>query len=259
MMSFKKQTTVPPVGALAAAGTPGAGPAVRLALVVPLLAGCAALMTGCSALGGGDPPPRTFDLVAPEIESIAGNSVRLGRNRYQLVVSEPVAVRALDGDRVMVKLGRSEVSYFGDVTWSDRLPKLVQARLIETLERSGRFRAVGNGRDKVAADLELATELIAFETAVESGNRQEHDRDHVAPAVAHVSLFAKLVDERRGVVVASRRFTATAPARKDSAVQSIDGMNMAFQSIAQQIAAWAAAVRFSRDDEPLRRSSVVAD
>ena len=57
----------------------------------------------------------------------------LDPSRAAMVVAEPTAVQALDSDRVIVKDSSGALSFVGGAQWADRVPALVQARLIQTL------------------------------------------------------------------------------------------------------------------------------
>ena len=51
-------------------------------------------------------------------------------------------MHALETDRIMVRQGGDKISYYKGIAWSDRLPRLVQARMIETFQNSGAVKAV---------------------------------------------------------------------------------------------------------------------
>ena len=70
---------------------------------------------------------------------------------WQLVVYEPTAVHALETDRLMVRPSADQVSYYKGIAWSDRLPRLVQARIIETFQNSGAVKAVSASIGQYAA------------------------------------------------------------------------------------------------------------
>ena len=134
----------------------------------PMLAAgllCLGLL-GCALAGSR--PPTTYDLVAPR--SFAGAAKPAP---WQLVVYEPTAVHALETDRIMVRPSADQVSYYKGIAWSDRLPRLVQARMIETFQNSGAVKAVSASTGQYA----LATELRAFQIDVSSGKRCRRDRD----------------------------------------------------------------------------------
>jgi cholesterol transport system auxiliary component len=93
-------------------------------------------LIGC-ALAGGGRPPSTYDLVAPRSFAAAPRPAA-----WQLAVYEPTAVHALETNRLMVRPQADQVSYYKGVAWSDRLPRLVQARIIQTFQNSGAVKAV---------------------------------------------------------------------------------------------------------------------
>lgn len=145
-------------------------------------------------------PPQTFDLTAP---SGGARSAGFAGN---VVVAEPVAVATLDGQRVVVKPTAGEVTYLGDAQWSDRLPKLIQSKIIEALENSNKLRSVGRPGDRLSVDYQLISELRAFEV-------------DAVTATAHVELTAKVVNDKTGKIVAARVFSARRP------VGAVDGPN----------------------------------
>ena len=207
-------------------------PSTATVVVWLALAHTAAALGGCSIASVAPPAatPRIFDLTVA-----ASTSTSRGKADWQLVVNEPTSVRALEGDRIAVRTNATEISYFTDAVWADRLPRLVQARLIGVLAASHRFRAVGNGRDKLDADLALAIEIEAFE--IEVGKEG---------ARARVALSAKLIDERRGAAVAVRRFAAESHATKDDAAAGVAALSAALSELAPQLLAWSAAQPVSR-------------
>jgi cholesterol transport system auxiliary component len=177
-------------------------------------------LAGCAL--GGNRAPATYDLVAPR--SFAASTKPA---RFQLVVNEPGAVHALETDRIMVRQNGDKISYYKGIAWSDRLPRLVQARMIETFQNSGAVKAVSSS----SGDYSLATELRAFQIDV-SGSQ----------TAADVDIFAKLIN-RSGKVVASKGFTARVNATSDSPAQAVAALNQAFTEVVQDSTQWVAAHR----------------
>ncbi|RMF00356.1 MAG: hypothetical protein D6773_11580, partial [Alphaproteobacteria bacterium] len=154
---------------------------ITAALSGVLLAGCA----------GGGPPPATFDLTAPRVMTLTAPKPA----RFQLVVEEPTAVRALETDRIMVKPGGAQITYYKGAVWSDRLPHLMQARMVEAFQNTGLVSAVGSRADRLDADMEMTSQLRAFHVEINGGQ-----------ATAHASLYIKLIDGKTGRMIASRGF-----------------------------------------------------
>jgi cholesterol transport system auxiliary component len=181
----------------------------------------------CLALAGcalaGTRPPTTYDLLAPR--SFAGTPKPAS---WQLVVYEPTAIHALETDRLMVRPSSDQVSYYKGVAWSDRLPRLVQARIIETFQNSGAVRTVSATNGQYA----LVTDLRAFQIDVSSGK-----------AIAEIEIFAKLVNLSSGKVVATKSFSARVPATTDAPRDAIAALNQGFTEVLQDTTTWVASRR----------------
>lgn len=181
----------------------------------------AAIVLGGCALGLSGAPPATFDLQAPRVERVrAGNPV-------QLTVYPPVAVKTIDTEEILVKGANGRVAYFSGAAWGDRLPRLFQARLVETLANSGAFRAVLTNQDRVSGDLSLSIEIRDFEVETAADG-----------AEAIIDVYVKLVDEKNSAVVTTKRFQARVPAAGVDAGTGIHALNEAFQQVALAIVAW---------------------
>lgn len=185
-----------------------------------MAAGASALALGLAGCFGGT-PPLTFDL-----GSYSGG--RLSRRSSRVVViTLPKTVQTYDSQRVVVREAGNILSYLPDAQWSDTLPRLVQTRMLQTFEASN-FPNIGRPDDQLAVDVTLATELRAFEIDVALGT------------VAVVTINAKLVDERRGAIFASKVFTASRPATLKSNAAAIASLDEALKDVMSQILAWTA-------------------
>ena len=181
------------------------------------LAGC----TVASLVGANsEPAPVTHDLLASSRRG-------LGHLPIQLTVSEPTAVQALSNSRIAIKPGPQEISYFAAAVWSDKLPRLLQMRLIETFENSRILKAVGNGSDRIRGDIRLAWEVRDFQIEVHKGSAQ-----------AHVRFYVKLVDEDKGALVAAKEFSATVRAHNDSVEAGVEALKDAFAASSTKMMRW---------------------
>jgi cholesterol transport system auxiliary component len=178
---------------------------------------------GCAVAGGGSRAPATYDLIAPR--AFAGS---VKKAPWQLAVYEPVAVHTLETNRLMVRPQPDQVSYYKGIAWSDRLPRLVQARMIESFQNSGAVKAVSNTYGQYA----LASEIRAFQIDVTSGR-----------AVAEVDIFAKLIHLGTGKVIATKGFNARVPARTDAPEDAFAALNQGFTQVVQDITTWIASRR----------------
>jgi cholesterol transport system auxiliary component len=186
-----------------------------LRLAVPFA--LAAFVAGCSALQG--QPPVTYDLTAPrEVPNLARST------NAQILVPETTALRALDSERIMVTTG-SQVTYYPDVQWPDRLPKVIQTKIIQTFEASKRARAVGRPGEGLSIDYQLFTEARAFK--FDSGVR-----------VARVEIYGKLLNDRNGRVLSAKLFSADVPVQGSSATAVVGALDTALSQVLVEMVQW---------------------
>ena len=108
---------------------------------------------------------------------------------------------------------------------ADRLPRLIQTRLIQSLENSGRLKSVSRPGDKIVSDYQLISEIRAFDIAAGSGE-------------AVVDISAKIIAEGTGKVIAARIFTARVPVQKVDAGTAAVGLDAALARVLGEMVAW---------------------
>jgi cholesterol transport system auxiliary component len=178
-------------------------------------------LSGCALFPGGGPAPLdTYELSAPSSPEHAARSKR------QILIAEPGALKALDGENIVIKPVPGVIQSLKGAQWADRLPRIVQARLAETFQRSGSFAGVGKPGEGLAIDYQVIAEIRAFEISIDTNPR------------AQVELFVRLLNDRNGVVRSSRSFQASAPlsgSGNDAYVRALDN---AFGQVAAEIVTW---------------------
>lgn len=190
----------------------------RRAALLALLGGIALPgLSACSTAAKND----TFDLGSASVDLEGGRSVR---NR-QILIPDPSALKALDSEQIVVRVSGSELQYLSKAQWSDRLPLMVQSKLIEAFENSGRLGGVGKPGQGLAIDFQLVTDIRAFEVDA-SGNR------------AVVEISAKLINDRNGSVRAQKVFRAEAATRGTGNPAFIAGLDAAFAAVTGEIVGW---------------------
>jgi cholesterol transport system auxiliary component len=172
--------------------------------------------SGCTALLA-TTPSNIFDLSAP-------GDVRAPRGGVQVLVPEPTTVRALDTDRIAARPSPSEYAYLPGVVWSDRLPKLLQARMVETLQNSGHIRAAAVPGQGLLIDYQLVIDVRAFEL------RQEG---------ATADFAARVMDDRNGRVLRSRVFREVVPVASTRPAVVVQALDFAMDKTFADIANWA--------------------
>jgi phospholipid/cholesterol/gamma-HCH transport system substrate-binding protein len=173
-------------------------------------------MTAGAAAG----PATIYDLVAPK-DFPPGSAIP----KTQLVVAQPTSVVTLDTQGFLVGTDVSETIAFPEAKWSDSIPNLIRAKLIQTLENA-RYFHIGGDSQGLTADRQLLTDIRAFR--VTSGDRPEAD----------IEITAKIVGGD-GQVIDARTFHATAPVEKIEAPAAAAGFNQAFAKVATELVTWA--------------------
>lgn len=188
------------------------GPALRtgaLGCMLLLLAGC------------GAPPLSTFDLSAPT------SGVKARSARGVLVIPEPTAPAPADGDRIVVRTGPSAVAVIKGAQWTERLPRLLQSRLIQTFENAKLLRSVSRPGDGVTPDRALAWDVRRFEMDAATGE-------------AVVDISVKVLDSS-GRVLGGQIFTAQASGDASQGETASLALDAASNDVLRQIVAWASA------------------
>ncbi len=181
------------------------------AIALPLLAG----LVGCGTAAKND----TYDLSA----SVAGSGPSAkGR---QILVQQPTALKALDSEQIVIRVSSSEIQYLSKAQWGDKLPRMVQAKLVEAYENSGKLGGVGVPGQGLAIDYQVVTDIRSFEIDTTGGSR------------AVVEISAKILNDRNGSVRDQRVFRQVVPAggSNDALVK---GLDRAFSAVAAEIVDW---------------------
>ena len=176
----------------------------------------------CRIFGAKAPP--TFDLTAAR--RFPRHS---GPPRGQLIIGEPTALAILDSEKIVVRPAQGELGYLAGAQWSDRLPKLLQARIVQSFENANRLRAVGRPGERLTADFSLVTDVRAFQVALADNG-----------VFAEVEISAKIVVDKSGRIVAGRVFRATVPAASSQPPAVAMALDEAFRRVAVDLVLWAA-------------------
>jgi len=117
---------------------------------------------GCSGLLGGDGPPTAlYSLTA--LGDLPGGP----RLNLEILIDKPSATDALDTRRIALRRNQLSFNYYADSAWTDPAPAMIQALLVESLQRSGRVKAVSRNTLAIQGDYELRVDVRHFEADYE--------------------------------------------------------------------------------------------
>jgi len=181
------------------------------------------LIGGLERLTGGGTPaagPTIYDLTPATDFPPSDKALKA-----QLVVPDPNALILFDSQKILT---RSDAGTYGNIAnaqWADNLPKLVQARLVQSFENARQLKSVSRPLDQLNPDYRLELTVRSFQIASEPSPK------------AVIELTARLVDEK-GTVAGARLFTASVPAKSTDAADAVAALNKAFAQVAGEIVAW---------------------
>lgn len=131
------------------------------------------------------------------------------REDWSLRVNRPQSSQLLDSPRIAVLPEGDLISAYQGARWSDRAPALFRDRLIGAFLDDGRVGAVSSDDSRLQADLELSSDLRAFQSEYRNGRPE-----------VHILLDARLVQAGNQRILASRRFEVR-QITGDTAVESV--------------------------------------
>ncbi|KNY17772.1 ABC transporter [Shinella sp. SUS2] len=189
------------------------GTAARAALV-------AVLATTLAACGSTQAKNDTFALSS--VAAVEGPSAK----SRQILVPQPSALKALDSEQIVIRPSASEIQYLAGAQWSDSLSKMVQAKLVQAFENTGRLGGVGKPGEGLAIDYQIVTDIRAFEVQTAGAD------------AAVVEISAKLLNDRNGTVRAQKVFRATVPVGGAGNPAFVKALDAAFAAVTADIVGW---------------------
>ncbi|MBB3452961.1 cholesterol transport system auxiliary component [Rhizobium sp. BK313] len=186
----------------------------KAAIILPLVA---ALLSGC----GSAPTNDTYDLSASVKAS--GPSVK----SRQILIPPPTALQALDSNQIVIRVSPSEIQYLSKSQWSDRLTRMVQSKLVEAFENTGKLGGVGVPGQGLAIDYQIVTDIRSFEIDTVGGQRS-----------ATVEISVKILNDRSGTIKAQGVFRKVVPVSGGSNADFVRGLDAAFAGVTAQIVDW---------------------
>lgn len=169
--------------------------------------------------GGAKTKPGIYRLTA------FSKSVCADPTRSQIVVPEPASPMAFNSDKVVIVGDPPENAPFEKAQFTDNVPAVVQAKVIESLEASGCFAAVTRPIDTLEPSDQLQLEIRDFSI-------------QMTPApTAKVDVSVKLVTAG-GKITGSNDFVQTAPLATVDAAGAIAALDGAFGKVLANTVPW---------------------
>ena len=144
---------------------------------------------------------------------------------WRLVVPEPTTLLAFNTDKILTKPAPDESLPLEGARWSDSLPILMQAKLVESFENAGYADAVTRTIGDFASAYQLSMDIREFDIST-SGDPE-----------AKIVVLAKLLSPE-SEIIASRKFETSAPAKGSDARAYVDALSAAFDTLVREMLEW---------------------
>ncbi len=171
--------------------------------------------------GGADnKPPSVYDLDAAK--EFPGLDKTIST---QMVVPDPTAILAFDTQKILIRTADGTYSDVKGGQWADNLPKLMQARIVQSFENAHQLKAVSKPFDQIEGAYRLELGIRNFQITLEP------------KPTAVVEFSARLMDDK-GSVTGARIFDVSMPAKSAQAADAVAALNMAFTKAANELVVW---------------------
>ncbi|QAY95782.1 hypothetical protein CWB41_08570 [Methylovirgula ligni] len=184
------------------------------------------ILAGLEKMTGGSPAEQPKPIYDLAVDAAAIPHINV---KDQFSVPEPTAVLALDTQRMLTRSDSGQIAQFGNAQWSDNIPKLLQAKLVQALAQAGvEAQATTPDQAATATGPQLVIDLQNF--ALTTGPQP----------TAEIAFSAKIVSAT-GKIVATRDFHAAAPAAGTDVAASVAAFNKAFSDVVRSLTTWVGA------------------
>jgi phospholipid/cholesterol/gamma-HCH transport system substrate-binding protein len=170
--------------------------------------------------GGNETKPAVYDLAAatdfPSIDKTI---------KTQMVVADPQTILVYDTQKILIRTNAGTYTDVQGGQWADNLPKLVQARVVQSFENAKQLANVSRPMDQLEQPYRLELGIRNFQIVPEP-----------SPTAA-VEFSARLLDDK-GQVIGARMFNMSVPAKSAQAADAVAALNEAFTKTANELVVW---------------------
>jgi len=185
------------------------------------------IVAGLERMTGSATPPRTviYDLKAADQFEMPHRPLKPG-----LFIAEPTATTRLQTQRFLFASDEEPHDDFANAQWSDSLPQLVQAKLLQSFENYDVAHAPLRGDALGEGGVRLLIDLRRFDIAIAPEPK------------ATIGFSAKLVDGS-GHLKAARIFEQSCPMDAMTATKAATAFDAAFEALSRDVVKWTTSVQ----------------
>lgn len=184
------------------------------------------IVAGLERMTGGGPAAAVkvvYDLDVPQ--DLGPSSKHING---QIVIPDPTSILMFDTQRILFTPPGGSHPEFSDFQWSDSLPKLLQAKLIQSFENYDPAHAPLRAIEGVVADYQLLTDIRSFQVLTEP------------IPMAEIVISAKILG-KAGRVIAARVFSERRKVDSLDPQSAVRAFSGAFGALAKDLVSWTVA------------------
>lgn len=185
------------------------------------------IVSGLEKMTGAVAPPRK---IIYDLRAVEGFQAPKATVEADLAIAEPTATARLQTQRFLFASDEEAHDAFDNAQWSDSLPALIQAKLLQSFENYDIARAPVRADSLAPAGTRLVIDLRKFEIEAEP------------EAKATIALSAKIVGVD-GHVRAARIFESSAPIDGLTPANAVESFDRAFDEVGRNLIVWTASGR----------------
>ncbi|UYN93691.1 MAG: membrane integrity-associated transporter subunit PqiC [Enhydrobacter sp.] len=160
-------------------------------------------------------PKSTFDADIPSVY-------------WQLAVEVPASAANLNTGRIALAMTPTSSDYYAKAAWTDRAPLMVQTRIVDSFENTGKIVAVARESIGLRANYQLQPDLRNFEAMYFYGGTP----------IVKVRIIAKLVQLPDRQIIGVATFERCVRAREDKIPSVVRAFDQALGSVVKRLVAW---------------------
>lgn len=200
---------------------------IRAAGVALLTSG---LVTACTVFPTPE-APRVMDLPVPQGLQESSKS-----RPQRLRIDTPFASEPFNSTRILTKPVPWEFQVYGGVRWRDTVPIILRDMLVGAFRDNANYKAITMDNGPGNTDLNLATEVTAFQTVNQGDNTR-----------ATIAIYGQLIDTRSRETLCSERFIVSRPANNTTIEAVVQAFGGAGEELAREVITWANACKVGQD------------
>jgi phospholipid/cholesterol/gamma-HCH transport system substrate-binding protein len=143
----------------------------------------------------------------------------------QLVVPEPDVIGNVFNDEIIVKTPSGERSTSFQAKWPDSITRVVQSRIVQSLENAGYLKALGRQPEGLKIDYQLLVDMRSFQVLASD------------KPTAEIAFSAKIISSD-GEILAARLFEVKVPASTVDEASVAASLNAAFGKAITDLVGW---------------------